>query len=135
MKRLLTVILIIALILPATVLADLPDISELSTDELIQLSRQIQLRLFSEQLVNGVEVPPGTYSVGEDIPAGSYRLETKVESVGYVIYDSNKKPIGSGVAGEYFETMVIGKLILEEGTMIEIMYGPFTFFPYAGFFK
>lgn len=135
MKKLFIMLMVIALAMPAAALADLPDISGLSHDELIQLNYQIQLRLFSEQLVNGVEVPPGTYIVGEDIPAGSYRLETKGQSVNYILYDGNKKIIGSGIAGKAFDTMIIGKLVLDEGTLIEINYASFTFYPYAGLFN
>lgn len=75
MKKLLTIILILALLLPAAALADLPDISGLTKEELLQLDWQIQEQLFEYQLDDGVLVPAGVYVVGADIPAGEYKAD------------------------------------------------------------
>ena len=134
MKKLITLLLIAALLLPAAALADLPDISGLSHDELIQLNHQIQLRLFSEQLVNGVKVPPGTYTIGEDIPAGSYRVEVEGENGMYAVYDANGEPTDSSLCGSFHDVLEFGKLILTEGTTFEIKYTTFVLYPYSGLF-
>lgn len=134
MKKLITLLLIAALLLPAAALADLPDISGLSHDELIQLNHQIQLRLFSEQLVNGVKVPPGTYTIGEDIPAGSYRVEVEGENGMYAVYDANGEPTDSSLCGSFHDVLEFGKLILTEGTTFEIKYATFVLYPYSGLF-
>jgi len=74
MKKLITIILILAMILPAAALADIPDISNLTVDELIELNHQIRMKFFSEKLINGVRIPAGVYTVGVDIPEGIYRV-------------------------------------------------------------
>jgi len=136
MKKLLAVILAIAMLLPAAALADLPDISGLTAEELIELSRQIQLRLFSEQLVNGVEVPPGKYYVGEDIPAGNYRIEITGGTGSFDLKDQKDgKLILTGVTGQFYKITEIGKLILEEGNELTIYNSTFVFYPYVGFFN
>ena len=43
MKKLITIILILALALPALALADLPDISGLSFEELTQLKKKLKV--------------------------------------------------------------------------------------------
>lgn len=140
MKKLLTVILILALALPAAALAAIPDISGLSTDELLELNRQIQLRLFSEQLVNGVEINPGIYVVGKDIPAGSYRADAIVPAgtfmVGYVaVYMSEE--VMSEVFGCIFGqgTDKTGKFTLEDGQVFEVSAFPIKLYPFTGLFN
>ena len=141
MKRLITVILILALLLPAIALAELtrpsaniPDISNLSEIELKALLHEIQYRLFSEQLVNGVTVPVGTYKVGEDIPAGTYRIETSAENGIIVIYSSEGKPTESHLIGNTWSVNVIGKIVLEEGQTIAIDNCNITIYAYSGLF-
>ena len=75
MKRLLTAILILAMLLPAAALSDLPDISWLSYEELIQLKEQITLAIWDMQEWHDVVVPAGFYVVGEDIPAGHWTIK------------------------------------------------------------
>ena len=84
MKKLFAVILIFSLILPAASFAEIPDISSLTDDELLQLDWQIQAILFDHQLDEGVLVPAGVYIVGADIPAGEYKADT-VSDVGGMV--------------------------------------------------
>lgn len=138
MKKLITFFLILTLVVPAAALADLPDISGLSQDELIELSHQIQLRLFNEKLVNGVVVPVGTYIIGEDIPEGSYRLEleTPLNNSMITINSKNKgKVIGSHLLGEIYGFFEVGKITLEKDQVIEITFGPLKIYPYTGLFN
>ena len=139
MKKLITILLILSLALPALALADLPDISCLSVDELLELNHQIQLRLFSEKLIEGVDVPEGQYIVGEDIPSGTYRLEIVFQrSGGYLtIYDSkdNMKKIKGSFIGEYWGVVEIGKLELNEGNVVDISGNTLRFFMYSGLFN
>ena len=81
MKRL--ICLFFALIVcPVFSLADLPDISGLSFDELVQLQDQINLAMWNSQEWQEVTVPPGTWKIGEDIPAGHWSIRLGV-SHGY----------------------------------------------------
>lgn len=139
MKKLLTLILALALILPAAASASIPDISDLTTVELFELSRQINLRLFSEQLVNGIDIDPGVYVVGRDIPAGSYRADATVPEntfmVGYVaVY------VSEDLMSEVFSCMFgngvdkVGKFTLTDGQVFEVASFPIRLYAYTGLF-
>lgn len=81
MKKLL--ILIVALVfIPSIVMADLPDISNLSYEELVALKDQINLAMWNSQEWQEVSVPFGTYKIGEDIPAGHWTISPGI-SHGY----------------------------------------------------
>lgn len=138
MKKLLSLILALALLLPAAALADLPDISGLTDDELLELNHQIQLRLFSEQLVNGVEVPAGEYTVGSDLPAGVYRMEVVTPSAGGYLYvfasAERQTPVNQSFLGEYWGVMEIGKIELTDGNVLRISGNSLRIFPYTGLF-
>lgn len=138
MKKLI-IIMLLALILPAAALADLPDISDLTVDELMELNHQIQLRLFSEKLIEGVDVPAGEYIVGEDIPAGTYRLKIGFpKSGGYLtVYKSKGKKVAvtESFLGEYWGVTDIGKIELEDGNIIDLSGNTLRFFAYAGLFN
>ena len=72
MKRLIAIIMTIAMLfsfVPA--LADV-DLSDMTTDELIALHEQVQLMLFEQ--MKSVTVPQGIWLVGKDIPAGTYLI-------------------------------------------------------------
>ena len=139
MKKLITVILILALIIPAAALADLPDISGLSNEELIELNHRIQLMLFTEKMVEGVEVPAGEYIVGEDMPAGVYRMEVVFPNAGghMTVYDTDKSrtTIDQSYLGEFWGVLEIGKIKLEEGNVLRINGNSLRIFAYAGLFN
>ena len=79
MKKLLAVTLILALLLPVAALADLPDISGLSFDELVQLKDQINLAMWNSQEWQEVTVPAGVWEIGNDIPEGHWTIRLAVE--------------------------------------------------------
>jgi len=126
---------ILALILPAMAGAAIPDISNLSRDELIELDQQIHLRLFDEQLIEGVRVPQGTYIIGEDIPAGTYRIEITDGTGCYDVYDNpDGKLIHSGITGKSYNVTEIGKITFDDGNILELVNSTFIFYPYTGIF-
>ena len=138
MKKTISILLVILILFPCFSLADLPDISELSVEELIELNHQIQFRLFSENLINGVEVPSGVYIVGEDIPEGTYRLEVLFPKAGgyLTVYESKEsnKSIVSSFLGEYWGVTAIGKIELTNGNVVDISTS-LRFFAYTGLFN
>ena len=73
MKRLICLLFVLALF-PVYSLADLPDISGLSYDELVQLKDQINLAMWNSKEWQEVTVPGGLYKVGEDIPEGHWTI-------------------------------------------------------------
>ena len=89
MKRLITIILILALAVPALALADLPDISNLTYNELVQLKDQINLAMWGSQEWQEVTVPPGVWEIGVDIPAGHWSVRPAARcGPDYIIYAS-----------------------------------------------
>lgn len=101
MKRLITIILILALAVPAAALADLPDISSLSYDELIQLKDQLNLAIWNSQEWQEVEVPAGTYQIGVDIPVGHWTLRVAAKHDSFNVFyfdvlDEFGKSVGYG---------------------------------------
>lgn len=139
MKKLIIFVLILAM-MPVIALADLPDISGLTNDELIELNHQIQLRLFSDQLANGVLINPGQYVVGQDLPAGSYRSEVVLPDDAYTlglacVYNPDDLFVetSGSVTGKGYEN--IGKIIMEDGQIFVVDTYPVRLYPYTGLFN
>ena len=97
MKKIICII-VLAVMLPVIALAD--DLSAMSYDDLIALSRQLTAEIMSRPEWKEVEIPAGNWEVGKDIPVGFYsitatadysmvRLEDKDEH--YVFYQTMKK--------------------------------------------
>ena len=147
MKRLIAITLILAMV-PAAALSDLPDISDLTYEELVQLKDQINLAMWNSSEWQEVFVPEGVWIVGEDIPAGHWTIRIASERQSFYIYvfdkidDLEKKPAfgsrlyqekiaspGYGLSGEV--TPESTDFILEEGWYFTC-YGPVIFTPYAG---
>ena len=135
MKRFFSLLLVFLLIVPSVTLSDSPDLSSMSPDELLTLIRDAQLLLFSAELNAGVKVPQGTYIIGEDIPAGTYRIEITGIGGYYDHYDKKDGyKLATGLTGSTYDVSEIGKIILEEGNVLVIRNSTFIFFPYTGVF-
>ena len=134
MKKLFCLVLSLCL-LPLFALADVPDISDLNNDDLLLLLQNIQRRLFDDHLVDGVSVSQGTYIVGEDIPAGVYRIEI-TGGTGYYELSAfhGGKLLNTGITGKSYNVTEIGKIVLSEGNELMIANSTFVFFPYTGIF-
>lgn len=111
----------------------------MSDAELLALNRRVQTRLFSEKLVNGVKVPEGVYSVGTDIPEGSYRVEmihnSEYDACVIDVYDAAGTETyftSLGFPGSSYE---IGKLTIRSGDSISILGGTVIFYAYSGLFN
>lgn len=76
MKRFFCFVLFIVF-LPVISFADLPDISSLSYDELVQLKNQINLAIWNSSEWQEVTVPAGVWTIGEDIPEGYWTVTPK----------------------------------------------------------
>ena len=75
MKRFLSLLLcLLVVVSPAWSIADLPDISSLSYDELVELKDSINLAIWNSQEWQEVTVPMGVWTVGEDIPVGHWSI-------------------------------------------------------------
>ena len=150
MKKLITMILILALALPALAMADLPDISDLSFDELVKLKDEINLAIWNSQEWQEVFVPVGVWKIGENIPAGEWTISAASDDpiIGTFIVYCDKLD-GSGLSGSasgsvyhfqaienknsgegWYPTSIDIKC--REGLYIVISEGPALFTPFAG---
>ena len=131
--------LFVLVLLPVVSLADLPDLSGLSRDELLELSYLVQNMLFEQSLPDGVLVPAGDYIVGADIPAGEFRADVVSDVGGYVqIYkskdDMENRPlsyISEIYLGNMWGTLVF-RLVLEEGNFLRIRSNSLRLSTYYG---
>ena len=73
MKRFFCLLFVLVL-LPVVSFADLPDLSGLSYDELVQLRDKINLAIWNSEEWQEVTVPIGVWVVGEDIPVGHWSI-------------------------------------------------------------
>lgn len=93
MKKLITLLLILALAAPAFALADLPDISGLTYDELVELKTQINLAMWSSQEWQEVEVPAGVWEIGKDIPEGYWTISMRPGTYTQIFYCEKVQPV------------------------------------------
>ena len=108
MKKLLIGILILSMLLPAAALADLPDISGLSYDELVQLKEQINLAIWNSQEWQEVTVPAGAWEIGKDIPEGYWTITLPPDMLFNVYYCDkiNAARTGLGYGYDYLNSFV-----------------------------
>ena len=149
MKRFFCFLLVLVL-LPVVSLADLPDLSGLSYDELVQLRDQINLAIWNSQEWQEVTVPVGVWVVGEDIPIGYWTISVASDSPdawGTVIYCDKLDASGLGANQLYCKIYHYEQLFSKNtetslnksvnidckpGTFIIVDYGSMLFTPYSG---
>ena len=105
MKRLITIILILALLLPAAALADV-DLSGMTYEELVILKDRINLAMWNSQEWQEVTVPAGVWEVGKDIPEGHWTISQAADNtLSNIVYtdclDEFGKDVGEGWKGWY----------------------------------
>ncbi len=57
-----------------TVMADIPDISQCTDEEIVQLLQIVNAELVNRNINRTANIQPGEYIGGKDIPVGSYEL-------------------------------------------------------------
>lgn len=132
MKRVISILVLLLFIsVPFGVTAERIDFSGLSLDGLIMLKTWINEEI-AARTQNGKEVcvPVGEYIVGADIPAGSYSVTYKGSLFAYVYLYTNKGDLITFYSMNENET--IGKINLEDGQIVQVLYGPVYFSIYKG---
>lgn len=116
MKKLICIVMIMCLF-PVVSLAE--DLSSMSYEDLIALSQRIATEIMSRSEWKEVEVPPGTYEIGKDIPAGEYSIKCVDHNAIIEIKTAN-----GGWTNKLYEVLsaneVLGKAMLPEGYLISI---------------
>ena len=86
----------------------------------------------------GLTVPAGVYIAGEDFPAGTYRIELADQKSGSVVVLYEKMEDTTRAFAYLHEyTMnkrspVIGKMVIEDGNVLDIRSGVIILLPYEG---
>ena len=144
MKKLIVAVLILAMLLPAAGQADRRNVQKwqkklltYDSEELVDINAALQYVLFMDKAaLNGVPVITGVYTVGEDIPAGSYRIEfpeAKEDTFGtLLVYYPNKETYKWYNIGPAFNVTSIGKITLEEEMIVDISAITAVFYTYTG---
>lgn len=122
-------LLLALLLLPMSGMAESSmDLSGMNYEELIDLKAQIIKEMMTRDEFEGVDVPIGQYTIGEDIPAGVYTLCMADNALmGMIkINDYDESYVLSS------ENDTVGKIELEDGDTVEITIGAMTFKKYMG---
>lgn len=120
MKRIITVFIIILLLVSiGTAYTESIDLSSLSNEELLNLPQAISAEMISRGLVKSAQLGSGKYTVGKDIPAGSYIItnEYKYSMNIHVVNRSGKTAYNLALWKTGEET---GKIELNEGDVLDI---------------
>ena len=77
-RRFFCCLLICLLLIPAA-FADVPDISGLTNDEVVELLGRVNQEIVTRGIEKTADLPAGRYTAGKDLPAGSYVLTCKTD--------------------------------------------------------
>jgi len=148
MKKVITIVLTLALILslPVCAFAEI-DLSGLSYDELVELKDRINKAIWESDTWEEVEVPYGIWIVGEDIPAGKWTITagdgcslnvkagTKLNATGTELDDYDEswwlrsKTHRSYDAASDMDSVTVD---MSDGLILYISEGSVIFTPYSG---
>lgn len=124
MKKLLAAALILFLIIPCA-FAESVDLSGMSFDELSELQARIAAEIVKRQEWNSTTIPVGIWRIGEDIPAGTYCIESAKgtpANIGVWGYERYDYETNGGLIYNYLlwrKGDIIGKIELKEGYLME----------------
>ena len=93
--RFLCCLLVCLLLVPAA-LADVPDISSLTNDEIVELLAKVNQEVVSRGINKTAKLPQGTYGCSQDLPAGRYVftcLATGDDWGNLFVYNENGKQV------------------------------------------
>ena len=129
MKKLIAVCMVLGLLLSCAA-AETIDLSSMSYADLLKLQHQVAFEIIGRPEWKQVTVPPGTWRVGDDIPAGYYSITTSDRA--YVcVWLRNKDDFSDN--GLYYNEILTadkpcGKIILKTG-MLVVTDNPVIFAP------
>jgi hypothetical protein len=117
----------------------------LSNDELIEMQARIITELSIRQGAKNIEMPAGTYTAGVDFPSGTYSVKTKGFFVQFLLYqDANDMQIILDQTDDFLKSFSrmkqhilddengIGKIVIEDGNILNIIGGTIHLSPYSG---
>jgi len=137
MKKIICLALVGILITSAAVAEEI-DVKQFSYSQLQLFEKAIRFEMMSRPEWKQVTIPVGVWKVGEDIPAGSYSIRSTPNGISSVnLWRTEKGNYSdSGLimceSVIYDETDLIGKVVFEEGNVLEISGSPVYLCPAVG---
>lgn len=145
MKKVITFVMLFVMIFLSSSLAEQgTPFAEFSDEDLIECYRftveLMKIRGLSFYSTDyGVVVPAGRYTVGVDIPAGTYRLEFPDVNYNsgmiYIYVPGKEYPDQWFHVGNAAQVPVYGKLELTDGMIFDLQDTTATFYTYKGLFN
>ncbi len=131
MKKMIPCLLAVAILLSVSVSAIASsfsfDFSPYSDEELIKLETALQKEKIDRGIAKSADIPSGTYTIGEDIPAGVYSIEMpKGQSMGMVTVNEYEAMY---VLSK--DSPTVGKITLKDGDVMNVLY-PIILSVYSG---
>jgi len=138
MKKLVTLILALALILAPAAMAEI-DLSGMSFDELVALQKQVISAIMQTDEWQEAELPVGMYVIGEDIPAGQWDFSCENGMVMIKVWKSVDEYTQNGDkiwlnaisanAGEK------STALFSDGQVIQLFFNSAVFYPHVAAFS
>ena len=130
MKKIISLFLVFVILSMPAALAEEIDVKKYSYKQLELIEKAIRHEMMTRPEWKRVTVPVGIWKVGDDIPAGTYSIRATPEGITSVNlwrmakddYSSNGLILCESVI--FDETDLIGKVIFEEGNVLEISGSP-----------
>ncbi len=130
MKKIISLFLVFVILSMPAALAEEIDVKKYSYKQLELIEKAIRHEMMTRPEWKRVTVPVGIWKVGDDIPAGTYSIRATPEGITSVTlwrrakddYSSNGLILCESVI--FDETDLIGKVIFEEGNVLEISGSP-----------
>ena len=137
MKKIISLFLVFVILSMPAALAEEIDVKKYSYKQLELIEKAIRHEMMTRPEWKRVTVPVGIWKVGDDIPAGTYSIRATPEGITSVIlwrraqddYSSNGLILCESVI--FDDTDLIGKVIFEEGNVLEISGSPVYLCPPA----
>ena len=128
--RFLAAFLITSVLFSGAAFAEI-NFDDYTVEELIALKTQIT-EVITERTSTkkSVRVPMGEYTIGVDIPAGTYTLTFNGDYAMISVYSESGEFLKSNLLSG--ESNTIGKIELQNGQQIKLSSGPIVFSPYKG---
>ena len=113
--------LLMTVILASTACAEV-DLAAMTFEELLKLRNDVLAEISTRPEFESFTVPAGEWTVGEDFPAGAYKLELTTRGVTIHVWGAAYKDYttnGGLIVSDYRETGY-GKLVLRPGNILII---------------
>lgn len=131
MKKIISLVLVLFALVPSAFAENTIDLESLSTEQLLSLKESINQELASRNFENKeVTVPPGRYTIGQDIPEGVYTVTFDGSVMAMVTTYTKKGDVD--LMYSVSKSDPIGKLELSDGQIVEISVQSVIFSQYAG---